>query len=154
RTAPAHGFSAPVAGSGKSKMVNFAAIIATGQEAGSFVPAEDDVELGKQIGAALIDGDSIIALDNCDHVLKSAMLAQALTEPVVKVRILGRSEMFVVLNTAVFTITGNNLKLAGDLPRRALRAIIDPKVERPELREFLSEDPIAAAHRKRPPLVI
>jgi hypothetical protein len=154
RTAPAHGFSAPVAGSGKSKMVGFVAMVATGQEAASFVPAQDDVELAKQIGSVLIDGDTIIALDNCDHVLTSAMLAQALTEILVKVRILGRSEMCTVLNTALFTITGNNLKLAGDLPRRALRSVIDPKVERPELREFASEDPIIVARRERPRLVI
>ncbi len=80
RTAPLHGKSAPVAGSGKSKVVNFATIIITGHEAGSFVPSEDEVELAKQIGAALIAGDPVIALDNCDHVLQSAVLAQALTE--------------------------------------------------------------------------
>ncbi|MGA8758956.1 MAG: hypothetical protein WB611_22120 [Stellaceae bacterium] len=154
RTAPLHGKSAPVAGSGKSKVVNFATIIITGHEAGSFVPSEDEVELAKQIGAALIAGDPVIALDNCDHVLQSAVLAQALTEILVKVRILGRSEMCTVLNTALFTVTGNNLKLAGDLPRRSLRGVIDPQVERPELREFASEDPINVARRERPRLVV
>lgn len=72
----------------------------------------------------------------------------------VKVRILGRSEMCTVLNTALFTVTGNNLKLAGDLPRRSLRGVIDPQVERPELREFASEDPINVARRERPRLVV
>ena len=50
RTAPLHGKSAPVAGSGKSKVVNFATIIITGHEAGSFVPSEDEVELESKSG--------------------------------------------------------------------------------------------------------
>jgi hypothetical protein len=34
------------------------------------------------------------------------------------------------------TATGNNLRLAGDLSRRTLLCSLDPKTERPELREF------------------
>src|SRR5204863_334210 len=37
--------------------------------------------------------------------------------------------------------TGNNLRLVGDMTRRALISFLDPQVERPELREF-DVDPI------------
>ena len=37
---------------------------------------------------------------------------------------------------AVTTATGNNLRLVGDLTRRALIARLDPKTDRPELRQF------------------
>lgn len=55
----------------------------------------------------------------------------------------------------MFTSTGNNLKLGGDIPRRALRSDLDAKCEHPELRQFRNtEDPVHRARRERTRLVV
>jgi putative DNA primase/helicase len=74
-----HAFTAPVAGSGKSKLVEVASIIATGHEAPVIAPGATEEELEKRLGGALLAGDTVIALDNCDAPLGGVLLCQALT---------------------------------------------------------------------------
>jgi putative DNA primase/helicase len=53
------------------------------------------------------------------------------------VRILGLSQLVAVETRAVtYFANGNNIIIVGDLCRRTIRCRLDPKVERPELREF------------------
>jgi len=54
--------------------------------------------------------------------------------------------------TATFFVTGNNLIIGGDLPRRTLLSRLDAKTERPELREF-EHDVEDAAFNERGKLV-
>ena len=65
-TAPLHGFDAPVAGSGKSKLVDIASILATGHEAGVIAQGETREEAEKRFSTLLMRGDLIIAIDNCE----------------------------------------------------------------------------------------
>ena len=62
---------------------------------------------------------------------------------------LGLSRQVDVPTSALFTATGNNLILEGDLTRRSMRCELDAKVERPELREFAvqSENGVPATAR-------
>jgi putative DNA primase/helicase len=71
----------------------------------------------------------------------------------VKVRILGLSKMVTVPNAATYFATGNNLTFVGDMTRRGVRARLDAGVERPELREFTTEDPVETVKRERPKYV-
>jgi putative DNA primase/helicase len=68
---------------------------------------------------------------------------------VVKVRILGHSKQVQVdtRGTLVFA-TGNQLSLIGDICRRTVLSSLDPKLERPELRQFRS-NPIAKIQANR-----
>jgi hypothetical protein len=152
--APIHAFDAPQAGTGKGLICNYCAIIAIGHEAGAVLASDDPTETDKTLGAKIIAGHSIILLDNVTHILKSALLAQITSEPIVEPRILGKSAVVTVQNTMSILINGNNLVLAGDLPRRALKCRLDAKVDRPELRVFESENPIAVAKRDRGELVV
>ncbi len=136
RTAPLHAFSAPTAGSGKSLLVDTASMIATGREAGVIAQGQDEKEMEKRLGAQLLAGDQIIAIDNCDMPLGGQILCQMLTQRVVRTRVLGLSETPEMPSNALVTATGNNLVLMGDMTRRSLLCRIDPKEERPELREF------------------
>ena len=61
---------------------------------------------------------------------------------------LGKSLNAEVPSNAAMFATGNNLTLAGDMTRRAIRCSLDPGVERPELREF-DRDPIATVEAAR-----
>jgi hypothetical protein len=151
-TAPLHGFDAPVAGSGKSKLVDIASILATGHEAGVTAPGETREEAEKRLSTLLMRGDQIIALDNCEGPLEGAVFNQALTQQYVNLRILGHSKAIRVRCTALIVATGNNLTIKGDLTRRSVVCRLDPQVERPELRQY-DFDPIADAKSNRGELV-
>jgi hypothetical protein len=153
-SAPLHAFNAPVAGSGKSKVVNTAAMIATGHEAPVISQAASEEETEKRIDAELIAGSTFISIDNIEHPLGGDRLCQATTEPKLRIRVLGLSENKEVPNRASFFATGNNLQILGDMTRRALLSTINPECERPELREFKTEDPVIVARRERPRLVL
>jgi hypothetical protein len=152
-TAPMHAFDAPEAGTGKSKLVDCCALVATGHECPVISQGKDETEMEKRLGSALIAGDRMISIDNCEHPLGGQFLCQALTQRLVKVRVLGKSENVTVPNTAVYFGTGNNLTLAGDMPRRVIVGRLDARTERPELREFMTEDPVDTLKRERPKYV-
>ncbi len=151
-TAPLHGFDAPVAGSGKSMLVDIASTLATGHEAGVIAQGESREEAEKRLAATLMRGSPIIALDNCELPLEGVLLNQTLTQQRVELRILGFSKMIVAQTMAVHTATGNNLTIKGDLTRRSVVGRLDPKVAQPELRDF-AYDPIADAKQNRGELV-
>ena len=150
---PLHGFDAPVAGSGKSKIVDIASILATGHEAGVVSLGKNQEEAEKRLSSMLMRGDPLIAVDNLDQPLEGPLLNQALTQQQVELRILGLSKMIVARTSALITATGNNLVVKGDMTRRAVVGRLDPKVERPELRSF-DYDPIADAKENRGELVV
>ncbi len=151
--APLHVFTAPIAGSGKSMLVDIASMIATGRETPVLAQGSTAEELEKRLGAALLAGDATISIDNCEHPLGSDLLCQVLTQPSVNIRLLGQSKNVEVLTNATLFATGNNLRLVGDMTRRALISFLDPQVERPELREF-AVDPIEQIRRDRGRYVI
>jgi len=148
KTAPLHAFTAPVAGSGKSKLVDIATMIACGREAGVIAPGKTDEETEKRLGSLLFAGDTVIAIDNCEAPLGGDFLCQMLTQPIVRARILGKSEAPELPSNAMVTATGNNLVLVGDMARRALLCQLDPQCERPELRVF-DQDPIYVVRANR-----
>jgi hypothetical protein len=153
-TAPMHGFSATAAGSGKSKIVDTCSMIALGHAAPVTAQGTTAEETEKRLGAALIAGDAIISIDNCATPLSGQLLCQCLTQEVVEVRPLGKSELIKVPNTASFFSTGNNLVVADDMIRRTVIGALDPQCERPELREFTTEDPVKIVKRDRPKYVV
>lgn len=151
-TAPLFGISAPTPGTGKSKLVDIAAILATGRPAAVMSPSRDETELKKQIDAGLMAGDSFLTLDNIDHPLKSEFLCQVLTQMTVKSRVLGESRNLELPTSVTMCATGNSLRFVGDLTRRVVLVNLDARTERPENRTFAS-DPIAIAQRQRTELV-
>jgi hypothetical protein len=151
-TAPLHAFDAPVAGSGKSKLVSIASIIATGHDAGVIAQGHTAEEFEKRLATQLMKGKQLIAIDNCNSPLDGDLLNQALTQSTLEMRILGESRDIVARCTPVLSSTGNNLIIVGDMTRRGLKGRLDPKTERPELLQF-KYDPIADARRKRGEIV-
>lgn len=147
-TAPLHGFNAPTAGTGKSMLVDIASLITTSRPAPVIAQGKSEEEMEKRLGAAMIAGDVLIAIDNCEEPLGGELLCQAMTQTSLKVRILGTSLNAEVPSNATMFATGNNLTLAGDMTRRAIRATLDAGVERPELRAF-DRDPLALVTAQR-----
>jgi len=134
--APMHVMSAPEAGSGKSYLLDVAAAIATGHPCPVMAAGRTEEETEKRLGAALLAGQPIIALDNVNGDLGGDALCQIIERPIVEIRILGKSERVRVETRSTTFATGNNIRVVADLARRVLRCRLDAKRERPELRQF------------------
>jgi hypothetical protein len=79
----------------------------------------------------------LLFLDNVnDTILRSDLLASALTEPLVRVRWLGTSRMLPLNPMAFVSVTGNGVTLGEDLVRRFVVVKLDPGMEDPEARPF------------------
>ena len=152
RTAPLQCYTAPVAGTGKSMLVDINSIIATGHEAGVLAQGSDEGEMEKRLGAALLAGDPIISIDNCERPLGGQLICQMLTQARMKPRVLGLSLNQEITAGAFVMANGNNLRLVGDLTRRAIMCRLDAKCERPEMRVF-ERNPVALAKAERPKYV-
>ena len=148
-TAPMILVDAPVAGSGKGKLVDTVAMVATGRRADMISQGRTEEETEKRLSSLLMDGALCISLDNCTLPIEGDFLCSLLTATDgVRARILGKSEVPKLPATTMLFATGNNLFVRGDMTRRVLRCRIDPGVERPETRHF-DFDPVETAQRER-----
>jgi hypothetical protein len=152
-TAPLHAFSSPTPGTGKSLLVDVAAVLATGRPMPVIAQGRNEEELEKRLGAVLLAGDTAISLDNCDHVLEGSFLCQVLTQQQLNIRILGQSRNAETPVNATLFATGNNLTIGGDLIRRSLLCMMDAGCERPELRVF-NVNAVEATKANRGELVV
>lgn len=133
---PLHATTAPVAGSGKSYIIDIAAAISLGQRAPVIAAGRDEAETEKRLVAALLGGQPIVSIDNVNGQLGGDFLCQMIERPVVTPRILGLSKNALIESRASTFATGNNIQLLGDMTRRVLLCTLDPNTERPELRDF------------------
>jgi hypothetical protein len=97
----------------------------------------------------LLAGTRLAVIDNVDDRLASGALASALTAGEVTDRILGKTEMVRVENTATWIATGNNLGVGGDLPRRCYLIRMDAQMARPWERSGFTHDPLKPWVRER-----
>jgi hypothetical protein len=151
---PLHAFTAPTPGTGKGLLINVIAVTATGRNAAPFDQSRNEEEFKKTLGSALIAGHSLIAIDNCVHILESSLLNIAVTEPVFGVRVLGVSQNREIPNNATIFVNGNNLIIGADLTRRVIRCEMDAGMERPEQREFKDDHLLDTVKANRARLVV
>jgi hypothetical protein len=110
--------SASQMGTGKGLFVDVVSLVAFGRNAPVGLAPTSSEEFRKRITAAFMGGDAMIVLDNLDDVLRSSVLAGALTAPVWTDRILGVSRTVTIAPRVTWCATGNNIELGGDLARR------------------------------------
>ena len=96
----------------------------------------DDAELRKTITSVLYDPVGTIIFDNIAEgsVIDSAVLAQLITDSTWADRILGKNQTAAFPNDRVWTATGNNLQLGGDMATRTVMIRLDPDMPHPEER--------------------
>jgi hypothetical protein len=133
--------------------VDICSEIADGRRAAVMSLGRTDEEAEKRLGSALIAGDSIISIDNIDRPFGGELFCQALTQTMLKIRMLGFSKIVEVPSNSLILGNGNNLTLEGDMTRRAIMCTMDPGVERPELRVF-SSNPLDVVRLARDKYVI
>ncbi len=134
--APLGAITAPVMASGKTLLADCVAIMATGTPAPAMKYPDSDEEAVKTLLAVLAEGDPCVLIDNIERPLQGDALCSMLTSETYRGRVLGRTQMMDVPTTTLFMATGNQLVISGDLRTRALLCRLDPRVERPEQREF------------------
>lgn len=151
--APMFGMGAPAAGSGKSTLVDYACIIATGAPVPVFSQGSDEAEMEKRLHGALLAGHAVVSFDNVTRPIEGNALCQAMTQEFMEVRPLGTSETRTVPTSTTFFATGNGLVVRDDMTRRVLECQLDPGTERPELRSF-TFDPLELAKADRASLLV
>jgi hypothetical protein len=131
----------PSPGTGASLLTEIVATIATGRPANMMGVPETEDEWRKSITSCLLDGSSLIVIDNVVGTLRSSTLTRALTSRSWRDRFLGKSEMLDLPQRAVWMATGNNVSIGGDLARRSYWIRMDAAMARPWLRdEFKHKD--------------
>ncbi len=131
--------TAPTPGSGKSLLVDGAAIIATGRRAAVLSLGRDPAEFQKRMASGMLAGDSPLVPDNVETPLGDDFLCQIITQPFLTIRPLGSSTPVRVPARTALIATGNNLVIRGDLTRRVMLIRLDAGTECPELREFAGD---------------
>ena len=152
-TAPGFAVDAPIQASGKSLLTKVLAELSGTTPVMSPHPGSSgEQELRKSIFAMLLEGRHVIVFDNVIGEVDSASLAAVYTSPTYSDRILGKSSSGTVPTNALILMSGNNITLKGDLPRRVLKCRIDPKTETPHQRSF-DFDPAAMVRDHRQQIV-
>jgi hypothetical protein len=149
-------FDRPRQGTGASLLAFAIVHLVTGRPVATLPAPDRDEEWAKLITSALIDGRTFVLLDNVVKPLHSAHLARAITTPVWEERLLGESRNVRVAQRAVWYVTGNNVRLGKDMPRRAYWIRLDAGLEYPEDRPvttFRHPDLLDWIGRERPQLV-
>jgi putative DNA primase/helicase len=134
--APLFLFDAPAPASGKSLLSWIVSYIATGADAVMMSQPYSQEEFSKSLLATLINGPSVVVIDNVEHDLKSASFCSILTGSAWKARLLGESTEKPVPTNVTWIANGNNINTAGDLTSRSVLARIDANVEKPGERKF------------------
>jgi hypothetical protein len=132
--------TAPMPGTGKTLLADVCRIVHGGVFRAEM--PENPAELRKQISSILdTTTGPVIHIDNVTGVLASPILAGLLTSGRWDDRRLGTPDQISVPNNRLWVVTGNNVTIGGDLPRRTLEIRMDSNEEYPWLRtDFTIKD--------------
>jgi putative DNA primase/helicase len=133
---PMHTETAPAAGTGKSFLNDVIAGVLIGDIMPVIATGKDLEELAKRLDAKVIEGFTLLAIDNVTIPLGGDELCQVIERPLYTPRVLGQSKTRERRNNWMLFADGNNLRLKDDVTRRSLQARLDAGMERPELRKF------------------
>jgi hypothetical protein len=117
--------------------------------------SEDSNEVRKALLAHLIESPTMIVYDNIPDgfEIRSSVIAEVLTSPIFKDRLLGKSKQVSAPTNAVIALTGNNVSTDADLTRRIVPLGLQPKTLNPEKRSFSHPDIVAHSRSIRTEMV-
>lgn len=126
---------APQAGTGKSLEAEVAAIITTGRAAEMFSLPRDEEETRKTICTALRSGARMVVFDNVTHKVTSGELCKVVTATQFADREFRTHDKILLPVCCCFVLTGNNLQVGGDMPRRVYWTHMDARQSKPFMRD-------------------
>lgn len=132
---PMHLILSPLERTGKSKLAEevFGGVI-LGRPTPALQMTGTDEERDKRITGLLLEGSSIVHIDNVREYLDSAALASLLTATTYSGRLLGRSEILRLPNNMTVVASGNNVRATGEIVKRTIPVVLQPKTDQPEAR--------------------
>ena len=135
-TTPLTLITASMPSSGKTNLANVLGAL-VGMMTLSWPPEQNDTELEKLITSALTASGGAVIFDNVDNgeMIESTTLARLLTASVWTGRILGSTAVRSLPNDREWIITGNNVRVSGDLVSRTIVTRLEPRTEHPEERQ-------------------
>ena len=154
-SSPGFAYDAPVQGSGKTLLARCVGVLVQGSDPSVWphTAGRDDEEIRKRLFTVLRTGARVLIWDNVVGSFDSAAMASCMTSPTLTDRILGQSASSTVPNRMMVILTGNNISLQGEMPRRILISRIDPKSEKPFARSF-DLDPYKYCHDHRQSMIV
>jgi hypothetical protein len=155
---PAFIFEANTRGSGKTKLGDVVAMVATGRKVSKVTFPRTDDELEKLLGGYARKGAALFSFDNIslNTPFGGAPLDKVLTSGgTVDLRILGQTVVPSFEWRAVVMASGNNVAYQGDTTRRVLLCRLESPLENPEDREnFLHPDLLEWVETERARLAV
>ncbi len=132
--APVHLIDANVRGCGKSLLADVCHVIVTGRPAARMPYTRDEAELRKAITAIALKARQLAVIDNVSGAFGSPTLDLAFTATSWADRLLGQNLDLELPLKVTWYVTGNNIELRGDMPRRCLHIRLETPLEKPEHR--------------------
>jgi hypothetical protein len=132
---PLHLIESPGPGSGKGLLADSLMRPAVGNHLGLMTEAGTEEEWKKRLTTEFRMARMVLRIDNLRKPLDSAQLSAALTTAVWEDRILSTQDAIILPVRCVWIATGNNPVLSTEMARRCIRIRLDPKQDRPWLRE-------------------
>lgn len=135
-TTPFGMFTATTPGSGKTNLTD--AIGLTYGQSSQVLPNQS-AELQKKVTSILVGSTSpVVVFDNLKEgtTISSEILATLVTKDTWDDRLLGASRNIEASNDRLWLASGNGLTVGGDMASRTVMVRLDPRMEKPELRNF------------------
>lgn len=130
---------------GKSKLVEsvFGGVI-LGKPTPALQMSGSEDEIDKRITASLIMGGTIMYVDNVNEFMDSASIASLITSAVYVGRLLGFSKLVPLPNQTTVVGTANNPKMTGEIAKRTVPIVLQPRTNSPETRTGFAHPDITA----------
>jgi hypothetical protein len=144
-------FDATTQGTGKTLLAEIIALLLTGRPAELISPPSDPDEWRKQLTSILLEAPPMVIIDNVTTTVDWPYVAKVVTGEMHQDRILGKSKTISVPVRCSWIVTGNNLQLAGDMPRRCFWIRMDAGCAEPFRRTGFRHEPLkdwVLAHRR------
>ncbi|MBP1627351.1 MAG: hypothetical protein H6Q00_1826 [Holophagaceae bacterium] len=119
---------------GKGLLTYLTSIITMGRDPVAMVGSRDQEEFGKNLLCTLMNGARLAWLDEAQSPFGGPKWNGLMTSTTHQGRILGESKTWEGPHFTVWVVTGNNVQLASDTPRRCVHVRLEPSEERPEER--------------------
>lgn len=152
---PLHVAESPGPGSGKNLLVEVVLHPSVGRRIGAIAEARDDDEWRKRLTARLLEGCPVTLIDNLSRPLDSGTVASVLTARRWEDRRLGKNETIAVPVRTIFVCTANNPLFSMEIVRRSIRIRLDPRMDRPWMRDgFRHSNLRTFVEQERPALIV
>jgi len=130
---PAFLVDAPIAGTGKTLLMDLIQIVVEGSTKTAVLPTAKE-EQRKVITTNILRKSMVIAFDNVNSGIWSGDLAAALTADNWSDRLLGGNRIADIPIRCLFIFTGNNIPMSYEIGRRVVRIRLNAQVDDPSLR--------------------